>query len=93
MKELVSFFQGMFGIGVEITNFESIYYLKNNFMILIVSFLGMGPLFKNIIIRLKKGKMNKVLSVLEVVFIIVVLILSIAVIISSTFNPFIYFRF
>lgn len=93
ISELLRFFQGMVAFNIDISNFEGIYYLKNSFVILIIAFFGMGPFFKNLIIRLKKGKIKRVFDVLEVIFLVVILILSVSVIISSTFNPFIYFRF
>lgn len=87
------YLKGLFGIGSSLINSESIFYLKNNLVILFVAFLGMGPLFKNLVIRLKKGKLNKVIDVVGIIYIFLIFMLSVARIISSTFNPFIYFRF
>lgn len=93
LNTLWIYLKGLFGIGSSFLSSESIFYLKNNIVILIVAFLGMGPLFKTMVIRLKKGKLNKLVDVLGIVYIFLIFFLSVARIISSTFNPFIYFRF
>ena len=90
MTELLSFIKSMFGIGVKFINNESIFYIKNYLLLLIISLIGATPFIQN---KLKKGKLNKIKNVLEPIYLIVVLILSTASLISSTFNPFIYFRF
>lgn len=92
-EEIIPFLKGLVGIGTDFTSFESIYYLKNNFMIFSIAVIGMGPWLKNLIKTLKKGKLEKLINVLEVLFIVAIFLLSISTLISSTFNPFIYFRF
>lgn len=93
MGELASFLKGMVGIGTNISNIETIFYLRNSLVILFIAIVGMGPWLKNAIEKIKKGKFKKVVEVFEVLFVIVVMFLSIATIISSSFSPFIYFRF
>ncbi len=93
LKELFVFIKGMLGIGVPLVNFESVYYLKNILIIFIISFVLMGPFVKNIIIKLEKGRIGKLVSGIEILCILLILVISISVIISSSFNPFIYFRF
>jgi len=93
LKELFVFIKGMLGIGVPLVNFESIYYLKNILIIFIISFILMGPFVKNIIIKLEKGRIGNLVSGIEILCILLILVISVSVIISSSFNPFIYFRF
>lgn len=93
LSELVIFLKGMFGIGCDFINFESIYYLKVNFVILVISVIGMGPLLINMLKKFKEGKLNKLVEAMSIVFIFGIFLLSVARIISSSFNPFIYFRF
>ena len=93
LSQLWTFLKGMFGIGVDFSNFETLYYLKNAAMILVVACLGMGPWLKNSIEILKKGKLKTVINGGEVLYVFLILLLSIAGIVSSSFNPFIYFRF
>lgn len=92
LNELVMFLKGMFGIGVPFSNYESLYYFRLFFVLIIVSLFGIGPLFKKFL-DLKKGKYGKFINVFEVLWVILIFVLSIASLISSTFNPFIYFRF
>lgn len=93
LPNLLLFLKSLIGIGEKIINYESIYYLRNNLMIIIISLLGMGPLLKDLINKLKKGKLNNLIEWTSLVYIFLIFLLSIARIISSSFNPFIYFRF
>ena len=93
MTDIFNFIKGMFGINTIFINHESIYHLKNNLVIILIALLGSGPIIKNTIIKLKKGKYNKLIECLFIIFIFTIFILSIAKIVSSSFNPFIYFRF
>lgn len=93
LSELVMFLKGLMGIGVKLFNHESVYYFKIFFMLILVSLVGISPLLKNKLENLKKGKLSKFINVCEVIWVILVFTLSVATLISSTFNPFIYFRF
>lgn len=93
LNDLVIFLKGMFGIGVPIYNQEILYYISNNLVILFIAFLGISPILKNKINNLKKGKLEKIINGCEMIFLLFIFILTVANIISSSFNPFIYFRF
>ena len=93
LNELFSFLKGMMGIGVPLYNKEILYLLRNNLVILVIAFLGISPFLKNKINSLKKGKLEKVIEGGEIIFILGIFILVVANIVSSSFNPFIYFRF
>ncbi len=93
LQSLLTFLKGLTGIGAKPINFESIYYLKNNIVVILIALVGMGPLLKNCINKLKKGKLNNLLVWTNLIYIFIIFFLSIARIISSSFNPFIYFRF
>ncbi|MBQ8534703.1 MAG: MBOAT family protein [Bacilli bacterium] len=75
---------------LEFINSETIYYLKDYFMILIISIISCTPLFKNIYIKYKD---NKIISFIEPIVLIGLFILCVAFIIDASFNPFLYFRF
>ena len=90
---LVTFLKGMVGINVPLINSESIYYLQNSLILLGVAFLGISPFIKNKIASLKKGKIKKVIEIGEIIYIFALFIISVSCIVSSSFNPFIYFRF
>ena len=53
----------------------------------------MSPFLKNKINIARKGKYYKMIDIGEVVYLFAIFFIVIATIISSTFNPFIYFRF
>ncbi len=93
LSQLFVFLKGLFCIGVTLVNYESLYYLDIYFVLIVVSLVGISPYFKEKLENLKKGKLNKVINVCEVLWVILVFVLSVTSLISSTFNPFIYFRF
>lgn len=93
VSNLFGLLKGMFGIGVPLINFESSYYIRVYFMILLISVLGMGPYLKDRINKMKGGKYIKMVNTLEVAWFLIIFILSVSVTLSSSFNPFIYFRF
>lgn len=93
LQELLIFFKGMFGIGVPIYNAEIFYYLRNYLIILIIAFLGMSPVLKEKIHTLEKGKLKRIVEAGEIIYYIGLFLIVIANIVSSSFHPFIYFRF
>ncbi len=71
-----------------------LYYLKSYAILILVSVLASTPLLKNIAKNLSKRKVLKNFSIiLEPVLIIILLVISTSSLISSTYNPFLYFRF
>lgn len=88
-----SFLKGMFGIGVPLINKESLYYLSNSLILFLIAILGISPFIKNKIKSLEKGKLENVIKGGEIIYIFTIFIIVIASIVSSSFNPFIYFRF
>lgn len=93
LSVLITFLKRLVGIGPKLVNFESIYYLKNNLIIYIVAFIGMGSFIKEILNKLKKGKWKNMVECSSLIYILLIFFLAISKIISSSFNPFIYFRF
>lgn len=84
----------MFGINkVVFAGKESIYYLKNNLVLLIISVIAATPLMKNIVNKLKEKKVGKVINILEPIVTLGLLVLCTAFLIDESFNPFLYFRF
>ncbi len=67
---------------------DFIYYLRNYFLVIIIAILGSTKLINNIYERfIKKNKY------LECLVLMMVFILSVAYLVDSTYNPFLYFRF
>ena len=87
--------KGLFGLNKEVfINNYTIYYLKSYLIVLIIAIFGATPLFKNIVEKLKKSKcLNKIINILEPIFLIILLLLVTAYLIDSSYNPFLYFRF
>jgi len=72
---------------------ETIYYLKSYFVILAIACVFATPLFSNLVTKLKTTKLKKVIDIMEPIYYLVLLIISTAYLIDSSFNPFLYFRF
>ena len=69
-------------------SWDFIYYLRNYFLVMIIAILGSTKLINNIYERfIKKNKS------LECLVLMIVFTLSVAYLVDSTYNPFLYFRF
>ncbi|TPE21489.1 MBOAT family O-acyltransferase [Clostridium perfringens] len=69
-------------------SWDFIYYLRNYFLVMIIAILGSTKLINNIYDRfIKKNKS------LECLVLMIVFTLSVAYLVDSTYNPFLYFRF
>ncbi|MBR6529266.1 MAG: MBOAT family protein, partial [Firmicutes bacterium] len=88
LTQIVADLSGMFGLGgLPLLNTETIYYLQNYALVLVMAVIGATPAVKNVVIRDEK------LKVLEPVVLLVLMILITAYLIDGSFNPFLYFRF
>ena len=86
---------GMFNfVNYKLFDSTVLYYLKSYAILVLVSVLASTPLLKNIAIKLSKRKVLKnFYIILEPALIIILLVISTSSLISSTYNPFLYFRF
>ena len=92
--EIITSLKNMFFINdIPLLGNETIYYLKSNLVLLIISIIGVSPLIKNIYIKLNKSKYKKIVNVLEPIVVIILLTLVTSFLIDASFNPFLYFRF
>ena len=85
LSGIATYLQKMF-INGKILDNEFIFYLKNYFWFILFGILLSTPI-------LSKIKMNKVLEVITVIVYIVLFLLTIALLVSDSYNPFLYFRF
>jgi len=93
MSEIGTFFKSMIGLnGLQFANFETIYYLKNYIVILLISIICATPLIKMILDKIQKSN-KKIVVILEDMLYISLFMACSASLISNSFNPFIYFRF
>ena len=91
LNEVVISLKNMFGFNnLKFINSETIYYVRNYLVILIISIISATPLLKNIFNRFKS---NKLIDSLEIIYYFILLITITAFLIDSSFNPFLYFRF
>ena len=71
-----------------------IYYIRSYVVILISGLVLSTPLIKNIISKLKENKiLNYIINFLEVIVIVLIIIVITSMLIDSSYNPFLYFRF
>ena len=93
-NEIVVGLKNMFMINkIPLTTTSTIYYLKNNLSLLIISIIGTTPLIKYIVTKIKTSKYRNLIDSLEVITVLVLLILVTSFLIDESFNPFLYFRF
>ena len=86
---------GLFGIGsCGVISMESIYYMKDYFLIFLVAILGATPLPKKIYEKIEGIQIGKkVISIVEPVLILSLFLVITAFLVDGSFNPFLYFRF
>ena len=94
LKDIFSSLGNMFMINdIPLTSSSTIYYLKNNLVLLIISIIGATPLMKCLVKKIRLSKFKKVVECLEVVVVLGLLIVTTAFLVDASFNPFLYFRF
>lgn len=93
MSLLGNYFKAMFGLNGKILNSTSLYYLSNYFIILLIAVIFSLPVYKYLktFINSKKHPLIK-LGVTTVIY-LSLLIVTVAYLVSDTYNPFLYFRF
>ncbi len=84
----------LFGVGVASSGASVLYYLKSYALIFIIAIIGATPIPKLAVAKLRENAVvNKVINVIEPVFIAGMLIVITAFLVDGSFNPFLYFRF
>lgn len=79
---------GMFGAGIiSAVSAEASYYLKSYAVLFVIAILGVTPIPKRLISKVKWAE------VLEPVILLMLLIIVTAYLVDGSFNPFLYFRF
>lgn len=91
---LFSYLGGMFGAN-GFADSAFVYDLASNAVLLIILFVASTPVCKKIAdtFRNKSGKTAVVYDVAETIWYLLLFALSVAYLVDSTYNPFIYFRF
>ena len=85
----------MFGAGgLPFWSHETGYYLASYSLVFAMAIIGATPLVKNVVLKIKGTKVgNTVISVLEPVFVVVMLLIVTSYFVDGSFSPFLYFRF
>ncbi len=90
--EIFHYLGNMFVVNrIDVLNFESVYILRSNLVLLLISGIGATPLFKNVYERYSNTIIVR--TIIMPVFYVAVTTVSVAYLIDSSFNPFLYFRF
>lgn len=95
MSDAMTCIGGMFGIGVDkFISTEAIYYLRSYLVVIILGIIGATPIPKVAIQKIKSNKQfDKVINLLEIVFVIGIALIATSYLVDGSFNPFLYFRF
>ena len=95
VADAVMSFKSMFGLaGIPASNTVSFYYLKSNFVLLIVAAVGATPLPKRSCEKIGETVGgSRVLAVLTPIATVASFAVCTAYLIDGSFNPFVYFRF
>ncbi|MGN0161874.1 MAG: MBOAT family O-acyltransferase [Lachnospiraceae bacterium] len=90
LTQAVRYYGVLLGQGAVADSGYAGFYLWNYRILFLIGIIGSFP----VIGLLKKSKINgKVVNVLETVFLICVLLISISYLVRGTYNPFVYFNF
>ena len=91
---LVNNLKNMFLLNnIEFINPDIIYYLKSYLILFIIAVIGSTPIIKIIYLKIKNSKIYGKLYWIEIIVLVMLLIVITALLIDSSFNPFLYFRF
>ncbi len=82
--------KAMIGFNVTSIAGTGIYYLYTNIILFIVLIIGSTPIPKKLAGFLKE---KKIYPIIEIVFVVLIWVVSIAYLVDATYNPFLYFRF
>ena len=95
MKEAFTNITGLFGAnGESFVNSYTLYYLKNYLVIIIAAIIGATPVLKELIQKLRKNSViNKIINIIEPIYIVVLIFVVTSYLIDNSYNPFLYFRF
>lgn len=85
----------MFGAGgLPFWTAETGYYIAGYAVVLIAGIIGSTPLIKTAVLKLKENeRINKIINILEPIFVVVMLLIVTAYFVDGSFSPFLYFRF
>lgn len=90
-NEVINSLKNMFFINnINFINSETLYYIKNYIVIVLIAIIASTPILKNL---MQKIKCKKILDTLEIIYYFTLIIIVTSFLVDSSFNPFLYFRF
>ena len=95
LKEAIQNMGGLFGLGVDRwTSNESLYYLKQYFVLYLVAIVGSTEIPKKYMTKWQEQKVvEPILAIVKPVVLAAALLVVTAFLVDGSFNPFLYFRF
>ena len=95
LGEAFTYIGGLFGAGgIPFASAETLYYLRNYGILLLMAFVGATPAVKSLATKFSESKKcGKLANVLEIIMMVVLLAVVTAFLVDSSSNPFLYFRF
>ncbi len=92
MADGVSYFKAMFFDGAGMIDRKTFYYLASDGILLVVGMIGSLSVVKRMVQRILPD--NTVLREIgNLIFVIIIFITCVAMLVNSSYNPFLYFRF
>lgn len=87
--------KGLFSFSsLKFSNDFIIYYIRSYGVILIGGLVLCTPLIKNAINKLRENKiLNYIINIFEVIVLVLIFVIITSMLIDSSYNPFLYFRF
>ena len=93
LGELGDYLSGMFGLnGVDLINSQGIHYLATYAFFFIISIVFSTPIIKNLLSKLENSSKRPAYYTATAIYLLI-FIGSLIYLISSTYNPFLYFKF
>ena len=95
LNSALTIIKGLFSFkSLSLYNDFILYYIRSYSVILIIGIIFSTPLIKNIIEKLRSKKiLNNIINILEIIVILLILLVVTSMLIDSSYNPFLYFRF
>lgn len=93
MADGTNYFKTLFCISGNFVNREAMYLLSSYLILLVIAIIGSVSLLRTCINRFFLPEKTMRREVCGTLFVVVVFILSVALLVNSSYNPFLYFRF
>lgn len=95
MSSALTVIKGLFSFSsLKFSNDFIIYYIRSYGVILIGGLVLCTPLIKNAINKLRENKiLNYIINIFEVIVLVLIFVIITSMLIDSSYNPFLYFRF